>query len=163
MRVTLVGLSLLTMLTAESAFAARKYGIAGCGPGSVLFGTGGMQTSAGTTNVIYGAQLFAISTGTSNCTPDSDSAAVLKQESFVVANYATLSKEMAQGQGQSVAGLAEVLGCDSSVLPAFGSFAQSKYESLFTAPGSMAMLDKLKFELSAQNELAGACKFSQIY
>lgn len=34
------------MLTAESAFAARKYGVAGCGLGSAVFGTGGMQTSA---------------------------------------------------------------------------------------------------------------------
>lgn len=163
MRVTLVTLAAFVMLSSPAAFAARKYGMAGCGLGSAVFGTGGMQTSAGTTNYSFGSQWFGITTGTSNCTPDSDSAAVLKQESFVVANYATLSKEMAQGQGNSVVGLAEVLGCNSEVVPAFGSFTQAKYESLFTAPGSMAMLDKLKVELASQSDLASACKYSQIY
>jgi hypothetical protein len=163
MRVILVTLSTAVLLSSPAAFAGRKYGMAGCGLGSAVFGTGGMQTSAATTNGSFGSQIFGITSGTSNCVPDSDTAAVLKQESFVVANYATLSKEMAQGQGSSVVGLAEVLGCNAEVVPAFGSFAQSKYEALFVAPGSMAMLDKLKVELASQSDLASACKYSQIY
>jgi hypothetical protein len=146
-----------------SAFAARKYGMAGCGLGSIVFGTGNPQISAGTTNTSFNSQLFGITTGTSNCTPDAESAAVLKQESYVVANYATLSKELAQGQGQSVAGLAEVLGCESSVVPQFGSFAQSKYDALFLAPGSMAMLDKLKLEMASNETLSSSCSYSKIF
>ncbi len=145
-----------------SAFAARKYGMAGCGLGSMVFGTGNPQISAATTNNSFG-QPYAITTGTSNCSPEPEATAVLKQESFVVANYATLSKELAQGQGQSVAGLAEVLGCESSVLPEFGSFAQSKYDALFLAPGSMAMLDKLKLEMASNETLSSSCSYSKIF
>lgn len=136
--------------------------MAGCGLGSVVFGAGNPQISAGTTNNSFG-QPYALTTGTSNCTPDAETTAVLKQESFVVANYATLSKELAQGQGQSVAGLAEVLGCSSSIVPQFGSFAQSKYDELFLAPGSMAMLDKLKLEMASDATLSSSCSLSKVF
>lgn len=146
-----------------SAFAARKYGMAGCGLGSAVFGTGNPQISAATTNSSFYSQWGGITTGTSNCTPDAETTAVLKQESYVVANYATLSKELAQGEGQSVAGLAEVLGCSSSVVPQFGSFAQSKYDDLFLAPGSMAMLDKLKLEMASDATLSSSCSLSKVF
>ena len=53
----------------DRAEAQRKYGIAGCGLGSVLFGTSG-GVFAYTTNSSSGNQVFGITSGTSNCLPD---------------------------------------------------------------------------------------------
>ena len=144
------------------AFGQRKYGYAGCGLGSLIFKPNGSQLSAGTSNNI-GYQSVAITSGTSNCVSDDKETALLQQESFVVANYATLSKELAQGTGSSVVGLAAVLGCEQSSVQDFGQFAQEKYESIFLAPGSMAMLDKLKVEMAQAPSLTKSCKHSQIF
>jgi Protein of unknown function (DUF3015) len=145
---------------ASNALASRKYGAAGCGLGSLVFQPNGMQVLAATTNSTFYSQLFGITSGTSNCTPDAAGVAALDQENFVTANYGTLSKEMAQGQGSTVAGLATVLGCDEAVYPQFASFAQAKYATVFAAPGMLAMLDQLKIEMAQNSQLTTQCKFA---
>lgn len=145
-----------------AAFAARKYGMAGCGLGSVIFGTKGSQTSAATTNGSFNSQLFGITSGTSNCLPDAQASALHEQEKFIYANFASLSKEMAQGRGETLVGLASVLGCESSVQPQFTSFAQSKYQTVFAAPGAVAALETLKEEMKREPVLAQQCKYVQL-
>lgn len=156
-------LALVAVGAGSPAFAARKYGMAGCGLGSAVFGPNGGQISAATTNSSSGTQLFGITTGTSNCTPDAQELALLKQESFVVANYATLTKEMAHGEGGSIVGLAETMGCNASVVPNFGRFVQSKYSEIVAAPGTMAMLDTIKSHMASEAVLARSCSLSQIF
>lgn len=149
------------IVVSNQAHAQRKYGMAGCGLGSVVFGTGG-GTTAATTNGSFYSQLFGISFGTSNCVPDKAQAALMKQEAFVATNYPTLTKEMARGEGQTIAGLAEVLGCPQSHVSSLGAFTQSRFDSLVSAPGSMAMLDKLKFEMSEDATLSQSCEFAKL-
>ena len=93
----------------------RNYGKAGCGWGSQLMGKDGSQVFAATTNASGYNQFIGITMGTSNCAPDGASVAVMRQESFVTSNYANLSKEMAQGQGEALEGLAQVLGADLGI------------------------------------------------
>lgn len=166
MRFTLVAASLVLgglSFLPDSALAARRYGMAGCGLGSVLMGPNGSQVSAATTNgSTFANQLWAITFGTSNCLPDEEAAALIKQENFVATNLATLSKEAAQGQGETVVGLANVLGCNSSVQQHFSSYLQARYETVFAAPGAMAVLDTLKDEIQNDGELARACTLSNI-
>ena len=153
-----LGLSFL----ASSAFAQRKYGTAGCGLGSIVFKPGSGQISAATTNATGASNLFGITSGTSNCLPDAAGMAMIEQETFVAANYGALSKEMAQGEGSTVAGLANVLGCEANVYPQFASFAQSKYSEVFAAPGMMAMLDQLKLEMAQNPQLSAQCKYAAV-
>ena len=56
---------------ATGAMAADKYGTAGCGLGSLVFGNqkGIVQIFAATTNGLFGSQTFGITTGTSNVEP----------------------------------------------------------------------------------------------
>ena len=114
------------LITPTMAHAQRKYGMAGCGLGSVVMGPKGSQISAYTTNGTSGSQLYGITTGTSNCQPDRRGAMSEAQESFMFSNYATLSKEMAQGSGTTLAGLAHVLGCGETDQAAFNKVAQTE-------------------------------------
>jgi hypothetical protein len=149
---------LATTVLSAPAFA-RKYGSAGCGLGSIVIGPGEgfSQVFAATTNGTSYAQAFGISSGTSNCTQASAAAAIEQQESFMVNNYGTLSKEMAQGQGETLAGLADVLGCETSLQPSVASHLQKSYERIFAAPGAMAALDATRRELSGVPTLASGC------
>lgn len=141
------------------ALANRRYGMAGCGLGSVVMGRSGSQVSAATTNNTFNSQMFGITTGTSNCVPDRKRSADVQQENFMFNNYATLSREMAQGNGTTLAGLAEVLGCSSETKAEFNNFAQENHKQVFAAPGAIAALNTFKESLSKNETLARNCGF----
>ncbi|MBM3381319.1 MAG: DUF3015 domain-containing protein [Betaproteobacteria bacterium] len=139
------------------AQAQRKYGMAGCGLGSVVMGAKGSQISAATTNGT-GVQTFGISSGTSNCNPDSKAAVSEAQETYMFNNYASLSKETAQGSGATLAGLATVLGCGEAQQAEFNKFVQEEHRTIFSAPGAVAALETLKETLAKNEQLAQNCK-----
>jgi hypothetical protein len=99
--------------TAAPAPAAggAKYGTAGCGLGSIIFGNkpGIVQIFAATTNGTSANQTFAITTGTSNCSDTSGGSASAKV--YIQANREALSKDIARGQGETVRNLATLAGC----------------------------------------------------
>jgi hypothetical protein len=144
------------------ASASRKYGMAGCGLGSAVMGPKGSQVSAATTNGTAGSQLFGITTGTSNCVPDGGNANLEAQESFMFSNYAALSKEIAQGNGTTLAGLANVLGCGETDQPNFNKVAQADHRKIFAAPGAVAALETLKESISQNATLAQNCKYAAV-
>ncbi|NBO39153.1 DUF3015 domain-containing protein [bacterium] len=144
------------------AHAQRKYGMAGCGLGSVVMGPRGSQISAYTTNGTSGTQIYGITSGTSNCQPDRKGARSEAQESFMFSNYATLSKEMAQGAGTTLAGLAHVLGCGETDLAAFNKVAQTEHHKIFSSPGAVAALETLKESIVQNETLAQNCKYASV-
>jgi len=105
-----------------------RYGLAGCGLGSMAFGAqpGGVQIFAATTNTLFGTQTFGITTGTSNCGPG-----LLAQgtRNFVDANREVLAKDISRGQGESIGALTWINGCADS--QAVGSALQARFETIF--------------------------------
>jgi hypothetical protein len=104
------------------------YGTAGCGLGSIAFHAkpGFIQVVAATLNGIGGNQTFGISTGTSNCDiPHSGQQAAV----FIEVNREILAKDAARGQGETIEGLASILGCDDSA--ALGQALQSNFDGVF--------------------------------
>lgn len=93
------------------AFAAKPYGMAGCGMGSQLMGKEGNQVLAATTNGTSGTQTFGISSGTSNCVTATEQTARIKN--FIEANYESLITDMSKGQGDSLKTLSGFYGCNS--------------------------------------------------
>lgn len=156
MRILWIALS-FSMLSSYEAFADRGYGRAGCGLGSIVMGPTGNQSSAVTTNGIGANQPFAISSGTSNCIPDNEMAAVMKQEDFMVNNYSVISREMAQGSGTSLQGLFATLGCPVESFPHIAAFLQKEYEQIYSQPGALAALDMAKSLLQKDKKLASEC------
>ena len=104
------------------------YGTAGCGLGSLAFHAepGAIQIVAATLNAT-GGQTFGISTGTSNCDiPHSGQQAAV----FIEVNREILAKDAARGQGETIEGLASILGCENPA--ALGEALQSHFGSVFT-------------------------------
>lgn len=132
---------------------------AGCGLGSMLIqkDIAWQQVFAATTNGTFGSQTFGISTGTSNCQSGGLGKTAMAQRNFVVANYRSLSQEMAAGSGEYVASLGTLVGCSDPV--AFAKFTQSKYQVLFPTADTKpeAMLQNLHSVMSQDATMSTSC------
>jgi hypothetical protein len=122
---------LMSMSIASTAFAEDGYGTAGCGLGSIIFGNepGFIQVLAATTNGSSGNQTFAISTGTSNCSSAETGPETAK--AFVESNRDALAKDVARGQGETIASLSTLAGCSDAT--AVGATLQQSFQSIFPA------------------------------
>ena len=95
-----------SMLFASSSLMAQSFGMAGCGLGSMIIKSPGKaQIFAATTNGSFASQGFGVISGTSNCNPNGISKMLGLQSDFVKHNFVVLSKEIAQGHGDSLAAL----------------------------------------------------------
>jgi len=122
-----------------SAAMAEGYGTAGCGLGSMLFGQdeGFVQIFAATTNSSSGNQTFAISSGTSNCDAEA-SFSMIKARDFIAGNRQQLETDVARGNGEALASLSNLVGCDSGRL---SQSLQSNYENIFVKNSSEAAVN----------------------
>ncbi len=125
------------------------YGMAGCGLGSMLFdnNTKVNQVLAATTNGTSGNQTFGISTGTSNCTENGLVKLDKETEAYVEVNYDVLQNDIAQGQGETLAGLATLMGCQAQP---FGQAMQANYASLASAENASVFLNNVQVTLAKQ-------------
>jgi hypothetical protein len=108
---------------------AAPYGVAGCGLGSVIFGSGGgsTQITAATTNGTLCNQTWGISSGTSNCVNVEPSAASTK--AFIETNREAVAKDISRGSGETIASLSTVAGCSDA--RAVGATLQREFKSIF--------------------------------
>lgn len=136
------------VLFVQSAQARPKYGMAGCGLGAIVanelnWGDNGLQLLAATSNGVYGNQTFAISSGTSFCgAPVSGHAKEAKGEEeaerkvFLRYNLAQIKADAARGDGEYIAGLADLFDCRDQLTGSFSEFAdmsQSQHQDLFNS------------------------------
>lgn len=145
------------------ATKAHAIGSAGCGLGSVIFkgNEWWKQLLAVTTNGTFLSQTFGITSGTSNCAPGLFGE-VQKQEDYIVANLSSLQREAATGTGDSLSGLASVLGCNAESYSAFGTHIQSKYSLIFNTQDSREVLSNLKSEIKKDDNLLKSCPLVNI-
>lgn len=123
-------LSLVTLL--GSMAMAAGYGEAGCGLGSVVMGKEGNQILASTTNSTSYTQIFGITSGTSNCVESGAVRSAQQVPLFIEINKMVLAKDASRGQGETLAGLAHLMGCDSAKL---GQTLKSNYNQIFVETG----------------------------
>lgn len=136
----------------------RRYGMAGCGLGSVLL-PNGPQVATSIINGLFWNQVFVISSGTSNCQNDDLRQASSEQEQFMLSNFRSIASEAAQGRGETLTGLAETLGCTAESDQHFATFTQKNHRKIFSEPGALAALESLKRELRQEQDLLNSCKF----
>lgn len=158
-RFRLMLIPFLAMFWGQLALAAPPYGMAGCGLGSVLIdsNTSGSQISAATTNGSFTSQGFGITSGTSNCLEDHQWAALNAQQQFMVDNMNILSKEIAQGSGETLATFAMTFGCEEAVIADFSSSLQQSFGEIFAAPGALAALNSVRETLKSDEILSSRC------
>jgi hypothetical protein len=126
------------------SYSRGAYGMAGCGLGSMVIKDDSiMQIFAVTTNGTSANQTFGITTGTSNCKPGSKKMASIEQKVFVEANFAELSREAAQGDGEHLRAFAELLGCDHDE---FLKFSKANREVIFAQPETVIEAVKSSYQ-----------------
>ncbi len=118
--------------TASADHHAGAYGTAGCGLGSLVFGSdpGMVQILAATTNGISGNQTFGITSGTLNCAGGGGS--IVATAAFVESNREVLAKDIARGSGETIEALSSLAGCSDDKQVA--AKLQSEYSRIF--PGA---------------------------
>lgn len=137
--ISLIALSLIVAAASGVASAqqvqvhtARGYGTAGCGLGSILFGSkpGIVQIFAATTNGTFGTQTFGITSGTSNCVDSEEP--MVGTASFIQTNREVLAKDISRGSGETIVTLTTLAGCrDSRVV---GRTLQARFQAIFPGP-----------------------------
>lgn len=144
------------LLGAASSFAAKNYGMAGCGLGAMVMGKSGNQVLAATTNGTLSNQLFGISAGTLNCSEDGVALAEKEKQYFVEANIESLMQEMSQGTGENLAAMASLYGCRSEE---FGVSMHAHYGSLFPSSDvdSGSLLTEVEKVMETDASLQKAC------
>jgi hypothetical protein len=110
----------MLFVAAEGAAHADGYGPAGCGLGAMLIGNkpGIIQIFAATTNGIFANQTFGITSGTLGCGA-SAAPTIASAKSYVETNRQSFAKDVARGQGETIANLSQLAGCaDTSAVAA---------------------------------------------
>ena len=129
----------------------------GCGLGWQILSKNSLVSSSlrATTNAMT-LNTVGMTLGTSGCAKHS----IVKNESkgihYAESNQHQLMVEMAQGNGEFVAGFATVIGCDAH---AFGPAVQKNYNRIFTSEDTSAseMYQNLKEAVVTDESLARAC------
>jgi hypothetical protein len=105
----------------------------GCGLGSLLFdGNSGVvaHSVAMTTNASLFNNTFAMSSGTLGC----DASQPIRyrgERVYISANLTKLAEDMARGEGETLAGLSEVMGIAKADRPAFYALTQKNFDRLY--------------------------------
>jgi hypothetical protein len=111
---------------------AEGYGAAGCGLGSIVFGSkpGMIQVLAATTNGTFFSQTFGITFGTSNC--GNTGGGIASAKAFIETNRQALAKDISRGNGETIKNLATLSGCSDA--NAVGAVLQRNFQTIFPAP-----------------------------
>ena len=134
--------------------SGQGVGQAGCGLGSIVMGADGNQILAATTNGTSGNQTFGISTGTLNCHQDGIFKSGKAVPAFIEVNKVALANDAARGQGETLAGLANLMGCDSQVM---GATLKNNYNKIFVDSNMQpAAIEANINQVVAQNNICGA-------
>lgn len=137
-RVLAAGMLLAVPLWVGAAGPAPKSGAmtdagSGCGLGSLLFdGNSGVgaHSIAMTTNGFLFNNTFGMSSGTLGC--DANQPVRYKGERvYISANMTKLAQDMSRGQGETLAGLAELMGVAEADKPAFYALARTQFERIY--------------------------------
>ena len=125
--------SAAAVLAIATASIASPNSQTGCGLGSVIISDNSsaiMLALQATTNGTSGNQTFGITSGTSGC---KKTKLVMNEraEQFVASNMDQLAKEIAQGHGESVDTLAELLHVQDK--SEFASALQANYNKIYAS------------------------------
>ena len=142
--------ALLVLLCATPLMAQQAARNTGCGLGTILWdgnadGSIMSQSLQATTNGTFGNQTFGITSGTLGCDQPQNIAAAERLQDFVAGNMDSLARDMAQGQGESLETLAELMNVPAAERSAFYADMQQNFEQIFvTGDETMAnVLDRI--------------------
>ena len=130
----------------------------GCGLGSLLFdGNSGVgaHAVAMTTNGSLFNNTFGMSSGTLGC----DSSVPVRyrgERVYISANMTRLAEDMSRGQGEILAGLAEMMGIAAIDKPAFYSLTQRHFDHIYASESTTSdeVMEALVAAMKADSTLS---------
>jgi len=142
------------------ASRSNPSGTDGCGLGwqvtqkKTMLGT----TIRGTTNAVV-PPTFGMTSGTMGCDQHSIAKNDMNAAKFAFNNQESLSIEMAQGQGEYLAGFAKTLGCDDQAQAEFAKMTQDNY-AIIAAKGKSALglIETVKAQIKKHPVLSESCR-----
>ena len=142
----------------KSTKFVRPYGMAGCGLGSQMMGKDGSQVFASTTNGSTANQLFGITSGTSNCVDNENDDVAQRMDRFVGGNTVAVANDIARGNGETLAGLSQLMGCAGN--SDLGVTLQRNFKEIFpthkVTPNEVT--DSIISVVKSNQALSQACK-----
>ena len=131
----------------------------GCGLGQQVFaGQTGLAAHvlAATTNGSSSNQLFGLSFDSLGCNGETVVTAEFQRDVFVASNYDNIARDAAQGGGDHLQSLAQLMQMQAQDAERFYELAQVNYDTLFgdSSTGHDQWLDKLDTALLADPALA---------
>jgi hypothetical protein len=136
-------LALLLVVPAGSAFADPNIG---CGLGTQVWeGNKGLlpKVLGATTNGSFGNQTFGITFNTIGCSSSGAITADARLNMFASANLDRLARDMANGQGETLDALAQLMNIPASDRPVFGEFTRVHFPEIFAGEGEVTAADVL--------------------
>lgn len=123
------------VVLASASTLAFANGPAGCGLGSTVVFPDANEwhehVLAATTNGTSGNQTFGMTSGTLGC--ESANGPLKLAQAFMEDNMDQLAADVARGEGETLAALAEVIGVEAQDTAAFNRTMQSNFDSMFSA------------------------------
>jgi len=139
---------------------ANPSGTDGCGLGwqvtqkKTMFAT----SVRGTTNAFV-PPTFGMTSGTLGCDRHDIAKNDMDAAKFAFNNQEPLSIEMAQGQGEYLAGFAKTLGCQDSAQAEFAKMAQNQYgEIVKDGQSPLGLLKNVKAQMKRNPVLSVSCR-----
>ncbi|MDX1301461.1 DUF3015 family protein [Photobacterium sp.] len=153
----LFAVAAISLLPFSNAMADQDIG---CGLGSmVLQGQEGkpMKILGATLNGTSGNQTFGITFGTLGCDGNGQITSTEKLAMFIDGNMDTLARDMARGEGDSLATLSEVWGIEEADKAHFAKLVQSQFANVFTSTNvtSDEVMNNLNSVVANDSALAG--------
>jgi hypothetical protein len=149
---------IIALFALVSSFAMAADSSSGCGMGWQVFKDQSLVSSTLRTTVnLTFLNTIAMTLGTSGCAKHSIVKIDMQGVHYAEANMNSLTIEMARGNGEYLAGFANVFGCTN--VNAFGSMVQNKYESVLPSNNvsGVELYNNVKKEIRNNAELASSC------
>lgn len=167
-------LAFVDVISAESKLEKKvtgspgDYGIAGCGPGSLIWAKRDKNEqilAASTNGFLFPTQLAAITLDVSNCDAPRNNAFYHKREreNFVLMNYDFLKQEMATGQGQNIDSLAVMMGCTNNV--SFKNMSRKNHDYFFEVQRAnpRELIKRIESKIKSDSVLSPSCNHLSIF
>ncbi|MCE0492659.1 DUF3015 domain-containing protein [Vibrio salinus] len=131
----------------------------GCGLGTMIFdGQSGkvFKVLGATTNGSSGNQTFGITFGTLGCDGTGTINSEQKLAMFIDGNMDNLARDMAKGQGETLATLSEVWGISDADKASFNTLAKQNFATVFSSENvtSTEVFNNLNTLISKDSELS---------
>lgn len=142
--------AMLMLTVAAPALAGQGASNTGCGLGTVLWGNQSdgsviSQSLQATTNGTFGNQTFGITSGTLGCDQPANLIKNDRLLAFTADNLDLLARDIAAGQGETLATVAELLEVPGTDQLTFNAALQSNFEKIFVTGTETAgvVLDRI--------------------